>query len=84
MTWAVTTPNGGTIDANGLYTAPTVAAGLPTSVTITATSVADPTKSGSGQETLNVATIPGTYSNIAVTATESKAVVSLPVTLTVK
>ena len=84
VTWAVTTPNGGTINANGLYTAPTVAGGLPTIATITATSQADPTKSGSGQETLNLATIPGTYSNIAVTATESTAVVSLPVTLTVK
>jgi len=84
VTWAVTTPNGGTIDANGLYTAPTVAAHLPTSATITATSQADPTKSGSGQETLKPATVPGTYPNIAVTATESTTVLSLPVTLTVK
>ena len=84
VTWVVTTPNGGTINANGLYTAPTVASGLPAIATITATSQADPTKSGSGQETLNAATIPGTYSNITVTATESTTVLSLPVTLTVK
>ncbi|HYA44239.1 MAG TPA: Ig-like domain repeat protein, partial [Acidimicrobiales bacterium] len=85
VTWAVTTPNGGTIDKNsGLYTAPTVAAGLPTKVTITATSVADPSASGSGQETLKAATIPGTYSNIMVTATEATTVNSVPVTLVVQ
>jgi hypothetical protein len=58
VTWAVTTPNGGTISASGLYTAPQVAAGLPTSVTITATSMADSTKTGSAQLTLKPATIP--------------------------
>jgi len=81
VTWTVTTPNGGTIDKNGLYTSPTVATGLPTKVTITATSVADPTASGSGQETLKAATLPGTYSNIMVTATESTTVNSVPITL---
>jgi hypothetical protein len=55
VTWSA---NAGTIDANGLYTAPTVAAGLPASVTITATSVADSTKYGRATETLNAATIP--------------------------
>jgi len=70
VTWAVTTLNGGTIDANsGLYTAPTVAEGLPTSVTVTATSVIDPTKSGSATETLIPATVPGKYP-LTVTATE--------------
>ncbi len=69
VTWSVTAPNGGTIDANGLYTAPTVGADLPASVTVTAFSQADATKSASAQETLNPATIPGTYSNIMVTAT---------------
>ena len=82
VTWAVTTPNGGTIDANGLYTAPTVAAGLPTSVTIKATSAADTSKSASATETLKAATIPGTYT-VTVTATEFSPV-SKQVTLTVQ
>jgi len=69
VTWAVTTPGGGSIDQTGLYTAPMIAAGLPTTVTITATSMADSTKVGSAQETLKLATIPDTYS-ITVTATE--------------
>lgn len=84
VTWAVSTPNGGSIDATGLYTAPTVAAGLPPTVTITATAVADGTKSGATQETLNAATVPGTYSNIMVTATESTTVNAVPVTLVVQ
>jgi hypothetical protein len=83
VTWTVTTSNGGTIDANGLYTAPTIAAGLPSNITIQATSVASPSVSGTGQETLKAATIPGTYSNIMVTATEGTTVNSAPVTLTV-
>jgi hypothetical protein len=82
VTWAVTTANGGTIDANGLYTAPTVAAGLPTSVTIKATSAADTSKSASATETLKAATIPGTYT-VTVTATEFSPV-SKQVTLTVQ
>jgi subtilase family serine protease len=77
VTWAVTTPNAGTIDANGLYTAPTVAGGLPSTVNITATSVADTSKSGPGTETLTPATIPGTYT-VTVTATE--ATVAVPAT----
>jgi hypothetical protein len=84
VTWSLTTPNGGTIDANGLYTAPTVGPDLPASVTVTAFSQADPTKSASAQETLKPATIPGTYSNIMVTATDSAAVLSDPITLTVQ
>lgn len=58
VTWSVMPPNTGTIDANGLYKAPTVAAGLPASVTINATSVADSTKYGRATETLNAATLP--------------------------
>ena len=84
VTWSVPTPNGGTIDANGLYTAPTVGPDLPASVTVTAFSQADATKSASTQETLNPATIPGTYSNIMVTATDSAAALSDPITLTVQ
>ena len=83
VTWAVTTPNGGTIDATGLYTAPTVARNNPPSVTVTATSVANPSASGSGRETLTAATVPGTYSNIMVTATESVSVYSVPVSIAV-
>ncbi len=87
VTWAVTTPSAGTIDATGLYTAPTVAAGLPTSVFITATSVADPTKSGWVTETLNPATIPtpiGQPYPIYVYAFEGNTVNNVPVTLTVQ
>jgi hypothetical protein len=84
VTWAVSTPNGGTIDANGLYTAPAVTAGLPHQVTITATSQADATKTGSEQEALSSATVPGTYANIVVTATESTTANSIAVTLNVQ
>src|SRR5208283_3547819 len=59
------------------YTAPTIAAGLPASVTVTATSQADPTKSGQAIETLTPATVPGTYT-VTVTATE--ATVAVPAT----
>jgi hypothetical protein len=71
VTWAVTTANGGTISSTGLYTPPTIASGLPATVTVTATSAADTTKSGSSTETLNAATVPGTYTPITVTATEA-------------
>ena len=74
----------GTIDANGVYTAPTVAPGLPGSVTITATAQADTTKSGSAVETLTPATIPGTYGNIIVSAADNSATLSNPVTLIVQ
>jgi hypothetical protein len=84
VTWAVNTPNGGTIDGSGLYTAPTAADGLPTTVTIKATSQADTTKSGTNQETLNPATIPGSYASILVTATEGTGVHANSVTLMVQ
>jgi hypothetical protein len=54
---------------------------LPATVSVTAFSQADATASGSAQETLNPATIPGTYSNIMVTATEGAEVHSDAVTL---
>lgn len=81
VTWSVTTANGGTIDANGLYTAPSIATGLPTSVTIKATAAADGTTFGTAQETLKAATVPGTYNNIMVTGTEGTIVHSDAVTL---
>jgi hypothetical protein len=83
VTWGVAPANGGTIDANGLYTAPNVGSGLPATVTITATSQADLTKSGSSQETLEPSTIPGPY-GIAVTATEGASAHSNSVTLVVQ
>jgi hypothetical protein len=78
VTWAVAPANGGAMDANGLYTAPNVGSGLPATVTITATSRADPTRSGSRQEALEPSTIPGTYGGILVTATEGSSVHSFP------
>jgi hypothetical protein len=69
VTWSVTGGSAnGTIDANGLYTAPQIVSGLPSSVTIVATAAADTTKSGSAKETLTPATVPGTY-NVNVSAT---------------
>jgi hypothetical protein len=84
VTWTVTPANIGIIDANGIYTAPLVAGSLPSAVTITATSAADTTKSGSNQESLQLATVPGTYSSILVTAAESTGVHSNSVTLVVQ
>ena len=84
------TASSGTITANtgspltATYTAPSVASGLPATVTVTATSPADSTKFGSATETLTPATVPGTYSNILVTATDSTTVNAVPVTLTVQ
>jgi len=88
VTWAVTTPNGGTIvsaDAtHGTYTPPTIAAGLPSSVTITATAVADTSKTGTASIALNPTTVPGTYT-VTVTASETGATSQTPnVTLVVK
>jgi subtilase family serine protease len=90
VTWSVVMPpeDSGSISATGLYTAPTVAVGLPTSVTIMATSQADTSKSASATETLTAATVPtaivGHPYNINVTATEGTIVSSLQVALTVK
>jgi subtilase family serine protease len=70
VTWSVTPSSGGTIDANGNYTAPVAVEGLPTSATVTATSQADSTKSASATVTLTPTSVPGTYP-LTVTATES-------------
>src|SRR5208282_4978403 len=48
----------GSITSTGAYTAPTIAVGLPTSVTIIATSQADPTKSGPAGENITATTVP--------------------------
>jgi hypothetical protein len=86
VTWSA---SAGTIDSSGNYTAPTIAVGLPSSVTITATSVADPSKSGTGKLTLTPATVPtavvGAPYSITVSATEAgnTTPVTAPVSLTV-
>ncbi len=76
VTWAVTTANGGTIvtadPTHGTYTPPTIAAGLPSNVTITATAVADTSKTGTASIALNPTTLPGTYT-VTVTAAETGA-----------
>ncbi len=87
VTWTVSPANTGTITASGLYTAPTVAAGLPASVAITATSVADPSKSGQATEMLNAATVPtptGAPYAIYVYAFENNTSNVIPVTLAVQ
>lgn len=85
VTWAVVGGDAnGTIDANGVYTSPTVAPGLPGSATITATAQADTSKSGSAVETLTPATLPGTYNNISVSAADNSGTFSNPVTLIVQ
>lgn len=71
----------GSIDANGLYTAPS-AVPNPATVTITATSQQDPTKSGSTIVTVQQSTPPTTYT-ITVTATDGTLSHSTNVTLTV-
>jgi hypothetical protein len=53
VTWSILGGGPGTISASGLYTPPTVNATL-TNVTVVATSVADPTKSGQGLIALQV------------------------------
>jgi hypothetical protein len=85
VNWAVTAnQTDDSIDQTGLYTAPTVAPGLPASVTITATAQADTSKSGSAVETITPATLPGTYSNISVSAADNSGTFSNPVTLIVQ
>jgi hypothetical protein len=79
VTWAVTPANGGSIvsadPTHGTYTPPTIAAGLPTNVTITATAVADTSKTGTASIALSPTTVPGTYT-VTVTATETGATTS--------
>jgi hypothetical protein len=68
VTWAVTGGTGsGTIDTNGLYTAPATVPN-PAAVTVTATSLLT-TSPGSATVTIQTPTAVGTYSNIQVTAT---------------
>lgn len=77
------TASSGAIDASGNYTAPTIAAGLPSSVTVTATSQADSTKTGTATVTLKPTTLPNTY-GVTVTATEGPTSHAQAVTLIVQ
>jgi subtilase family serine protease len=69
VNWTVTTSNGGSIASDGTYTAPIIAAGLPSSATITATSQADSSKTATATVTITPTSVPGTYP-LTVTATE--------------
>jgi hypothetical protein len=69
VNWSVSPAGAGSITAGGVYTAPTIAAGLPTSATITATSQADSTKTAHSTVMITPSTIPGAYP-LTVTATE--------------
>ncbi len=83
VNWSVSPANAGSITSGGVYTAPTIVAGLPKSATITATSQADSTKTARATVTITPTTVPGMY-NIMVTATESTTQNSQGVTLTVQ
>jgi hypothetical protein len=83
VNWSVTPANAGTITSSGVYTAPTVSAGLPGSATITATSQADSSKTGRATVTITPTTVPGVYP-ITMMATESTTQQSKGVTLTVQ
>ena len=89
VTWTVSpTLNGQTIvssdSTHGTYTPPTIAAGLPASVQVTATSVADSTKTATTTIGLKPTTVPGSYP-LTVTATEGPTQnTTSPFTLTVQ
>jgi hypothetical protein len=78
----------GAITSGGAYTAPTIQTGLPASVTVTATSQADTTKTASSTVTLTPTTVPtavvGAPYSISVTATEgptSNTTATVPLTV---
>ena len=81
VTWTVSpTLSGQSITAtdstHATYTPPTITTGLPSSVTVTATSVADSTKSGNAAMGLKPTTVPGSYT-MTVTVTESTSIHNL-------
>lgn len=78
------TASSGAIDASGNYTAPTIAAGLPSTVTITATSQADSSKSATATVSLKPATVPQNPYTVTVTATEGPTPHSQSVNLVVQ
>jgi hypothetical protein len=83
VNWSISPSTAGSIDASGNYTAPQVVAGLPPTVTVTATSKVDSTKSSNATVTLKVATVPQTF-NVTMTATETPTTHTLPFTLVVQ
>jgi hypothetical protein len=82
VTWAVAGTGNGSIDANGLYTAPVALPNPNSPVTVTATSVADNSKSGSATVNLLTPTPAGAYP-ITVTVTEGSVVHTTTFSLTV-
>jgi hypothetical protein len=84
VTWSISPTAAGSISSGGVYTAPTVAEGLPKTATVTATSQADSTKTASATVTITPTSVPGPYS-ITVTATEGPTQnTTAPFTLTVQ
>jgi hypothetical protein len=84
VTWSISpSPAGAAIDASGNFTAPTIAHGLPATITVTATSQADPTKSNTATVALKPATVPGPYP-VTITVTESTTTHTLPESITVQ
>jgi hypothetical protein len=88
VTWQVNGVTGGnvsagTIDANGVYTAPAVVPSPNHPVMVTAVSQADVTKSGAATVTLKAPTPPGTY-NVTITATAGSVVTTTTAVLVVQ
>jgi hypothetical protein len=84
VTWAVTGgAANGSIDSNGLYTAPAVVPN-PATVTVKATAAADTSKSGTGKLNILTPTVLGTFPSISVTATEGVVSHAQNVSLTVQ
>jgi hypothetical protein len=80
VTWAVSAPGSGnpgmiatTDPTHATYTPPTIAAGLTSPITVTATSVADTSKTGTASIALNPTTLPNAGYTVTVTASESGA-----------
>jgi hypothetical protein len=76
------TPAGGSIDPNGLYTAPTIVPNPPT-VTVSAISQADVTKSASATVAIQSSTPSGTFT-ISITAAVGTSTQTTAATLTVQ
>ncbi len=88
VTWQVNGVTGGnasagTIDANGLYTAPAVVPSPNNPVMVTAVSQADVTKSGAATVTLKAPTPAGTYT-VTITATAGSVVQTTTAVLVVQ
>src|ERR1035437_3252593 len=80
VTWAVSATGGGnpgsiasTDATHATYTPPPIAAGLTSPITVTATSVADTSKTGTASIALNPTTLPNAGYTVTVSASESGA-----------